>query len=204
MIAKIITLPINANYLKTIPFVEEDLIIAVDRAALMMLEHGIHFDLAIGDFDSVTKAELDRIKEKSDKIITFEKKKDFTDSYLAVKEALKYNPEEIIIYGGIGKRIDHTYANLELLMLGNIQIQSETSCLYTLEPGVYHIENHYKYISFFAIENIKNLTLKGFEFELEEYNLDRFDPLCISNHGQGEITFTKGTMLVIHQNEKST
>jgi thiamine pyrophosphokinase len=70
-----------------------------------------------------------------------------------------------------------------------------------LDPGEYEIENKFKYISFFAIEDVKDLTIKGFLYELNNIDLSTEDPLCISNELEGSISFKEGLLLVIHQNE---
>lgn len=202
MIIKIFTGPLNYDVNSVYQKDEEEFIIAVDQGALMLIEHGIPIDLAVGDFDSVNPDEYKAIVKSSKEVHKFEIKKDYTDTYLAVIESLEIEHDEIIIYGGIGKRFDHSYANLNLLRLGNITMINHDSIMYMLDPDEYNIKNTYKYISFFAIEDVKELTLKGFSYELEKTDLDVFDPLCISNHGEGDLSFTEGLLLVIHQNEK--
>jgi thiamine pyrophosphokinase len=175
-----------------------------DHACLACINQGIDIDYAIGDFDSVTSDEFAMIQKKAQHTLAYEVRKDYTDTYLAVKEALKHSPNEIVIYGGLGNRIDHTLANIDLLQLGRISIHTNDSLMYVLNPGEYDIENGFTYISFFALEDVKNLTLDGFSYPLKEYDLNRFDPLCVSNKGEGNVSFTEGTLLVVHQNEKST
>ena len=51
------------------------------------------------------------------------------------------------------------------------------------------------------IEDVKQLTLQDFEYELSNYDLNIEDPLCVSNKGKGIISFTEGSLLVIHQKE---
>ena len=72
--------------------------------------------------------------------------------------------------------------------------------MYMLDPGSYEIENSFRYISFFAIEDIKDLTLKGFKYEIINVDLSTENPLCISNELQGSLNFEKGLLLVVHQN----
>ncbi len=201
MIIKIFTGPLNYNIEDLYNKDEKEYIIGVDQGAILLAEQGISIDLAVGDFDSVTSDEYEMIVSKSKEVHKYEAKKDYTDTYLAVIEALEIEHEEIIIYGGIGRRFDHSYANLNLLRLGNITMVNSDSIMYMLDPDEYNIKNNYKYISFFAIEDVKQLTLKGFTYELEKTDLDIFDPLCISNSGEGDLSFSEGLLLVIHQNE---
>ena len=71
----------------------------------------------------------------------------------------------------------------------------------TLFPSNIEIENEFKYISFFAIEDVSNFTLKGFKYELKDIQLSTEDPLCISNENEGRLSFKEGLLLVVHQNE---
>ena len=196
----IITGPYNFDLLDI--FVPNNqFIIGADIGAYILAENKISFDLAIGDFDSAKEDQIQVIKQFAKEVVKFPIMKNYTDTFLAVEEAKKRGYHDIEIYGGIGNRIDHTYANILLTTNDNIKIISTNEKLYTLHPGVYNISNTYRYISFFALDNVEQLSLSGFEYELFNYNLSTNDPLCISNMGSGTITFTKGKLLVIHQNE---
>ncbi len=92
-----------------------DMVIGVDRGAAWLLSHNIRPDAAIGDFDSVTKKELALIKKSVKHVEFHPADKDFTDMELAVAYALKQKPKEVVIYGGIGTRADHTLGALHLL-----------------------------------------------------------------------------------------
>ena len=202
MIIKIFTGPLNYSVNKVYKQDDDEFIIGVDSGCMHLLKSNIIPDLGIGDFDSVSETEYKTIVSKIKNLKTYDRVKDYTDTYLAVKQALKFKYKEIIIYGGIGNRIDHTFANINLLKLGNISLVDETTEMYMLDPGIYTIDNEFKYISFFAIEDVKGLTLKDFKYELEDIDLDTFDPLCISNEGSGTLEFKEGLMLVINQNEE--
>lgn len=200
MIAKIFTGP--AYYSLDIYIKDEDeFIIGADQGAYLLAKNGISFDLAVGDFDSVSPEELICIRKYAKEVQSHSKTKDYTDTYLAVLEALKHHPSEIVIYGGIGGRFDHSFANLNLLKFGNITIITEDLRMYLRKPGTYQVNNNKKYISFFALEPVLNLSLKGFKFELNNIELKVYNPLCISNEGSGELSFTDGLLLVMHQDE---
>lgn len=201
MIVKIFTGPLNYDVSKLYTQSEDEYIIGVDSACKLLLDNNIVPDLGVGDFDSVTIDEFRLIKDKIKNLETHSSVKNYTDTYLAVKEAIDLDAEEIIIYGGLGNRLDHTFANINLLKLGPITIIDNYTKVYMIDPGEYDIKNQYKYVSFFAIEDVKNLTLTNFKYELTLISLDTFNPLCISNEGEGILSFTDGLLLVIHQNE---
>jgi len=201
MIVKLFTGPLNYNVSNLYQKDESEYIIGVDQGCKLLIENGITIDLALGDFDSLSESDDEILSKHSKSIKKFESVKDYTDTFLALKEALELNHTEIVIFGGIGKRFDHTFANLNLLKLGNIKMINDTTEMYMLDPGTYEIENAHKFISFFAIEDVENLTLNGFKYELDNIRLDIDDPLCISNEGSGTLSFSKGLLLVVSVND---
>lgn len=204
MIVKCFTSPLDFETISLYNKDDNEVIICADRACLICAQNKIEIDYAIGDFDSVSTSELETIKNAARYVESFSAEKDYTDTYLVIKKALSQDFDEIILYGGLGNRIDHTLANLDLLMLGPIKQFTKDTLVYVLDPGLYEIENPYDYISFYPIESVEGLSLTGFSYPLKDYQLNRFDPLCISNQGEGSISFSKGCILVIHSNEKST
>ena len=201
MRAVIVTGPDNYDIDLIPEFDKDDFIIGADIGAFKLSDKKIVFNLALGDFDSVTTSQLEVIRKYAKEVKEYPEVKDYTDTHLAVKIAQEKGYDEILIIGGIGNRIDHTLASVNLLKLGNITLINNETKMYLLNPGIYNIENTYKYISFFAVETANNLTLNGFKYELLDYHLDQNDPLCVSNQGQGIVKFTSGKLLVIHQNE---
>ena len=200
MKCNIVTGPNNYE-LKSMFTVDETFTIGADIGAYILSKNEIEFDLALGDFDSVSPYEFEKIQKYAKEVKEYPIKKDRTDTFLAVEEALKRGFNDITIYGGLGGRMDHTYANILLLKLGDIKIVSENEVMYILDPNTYEINNTFNYISFFALEDVKGLTLHGFNYELNNYDLSEDDPLCVSNTGKGTVSFKEGTLLVIHQKE---
>lgn len=195
---KLFVAPINYS-LETLYEPEEgEVLIGVDRAAYHALSNGIELDYAMGDFDSVNEEERAFIENHARHVERFKVRKDRTDSDIALSKALEIDPEEdIIIYGGIGSRLDHTYGNLLMLRRGNITMKTDHHMARVLVPGTYAIDNPHEYISFFAVEPVRSLTLRGFSFELDAYDLAITDPLCISNQGSGTVSFNQGRLLMI-------
>ncbi len=201
MIIKIFTGPNNYDISSLYNKEDNEYIIGVDIGAYLLAVSNINIDLSIGDFDSVDNNQFELIKKQSKEVKIFEEKKDYTDTYLALQTALSMDYDEIVIYGGTGGRFDHGFANMNLLKLGKVSIVSNDILMYMLDPGKYEIENKFKYISFFAIEDIKELFLKGFKYEINNIDLSTEDPLCISNEKEGTVSFKEGLLLVVHQDE---
>ena len=72
-------------------------------------------DLLIGDFDSITPAELQSIQAQGIRTIRYPDRKDETDLELALHFAVQNGGTQIIILGGLGARWDQTLANILLL-----------------------------------------------------------------------------------------
>lgn len=201
MIVKIFVSPSTQEVIDLYQKDTNEVIIAVEKGAYMLAKNKMRMDQAIGDFDSVTEEEQTLIKDYADEVHVHPVEKDKTDTELALDVALAYNPESIIIYGGIGTRFDHSYANMLLLTKANITHISDLHKMYVLHPGKHQIENGYEYISFFALEDVHDLVLKEFYYPLKTNLLSRYDPLCISNQGSGIVSFNKGLLLVVEAND---
>lgn len=62
-----------------------ELFVGVDHGSLFLLKNQLPLDLAVGDFDSVSKEELQMIQEKAGDFIKAAPEKDDTDTELALK-----------------------------------------------------------------------------------------------------------------------
>ena len=88
-------------------------IIAADKGLESLNKINVKPDYIIGDFDSVNKEILEQYKNIP---ITYLKpEKDFTDTHMALKLAIKQGAKKVIIVGAIGTRFDHSIANIHIL-----------------------------------------------------------------------------------------
>jgi thiamine pyrophosphokinase len=93
-------------------------VICADRGARHLQAAGIVPTLIVGDMDSLD-AESARLYEAGGcRFIRHPREKDETDTELALGEAFGMAPAEVWIWGAMGFRIDHTLANLSLLVQG--------------------------------------------------------------------------------------
>ena len=187
---------INKKYL------EDALIVGVDRGALNAVMQGIKLDVALGDFDSVSNEEFDLIKNNSKKVIKLNPIKDKTDTTEAIELVKDY--DEILILGGIkGKRIEHFYANiLELHNNPKIKLVDDNSLIETVVDNNYVVRNDYKYVSIFGMAD-SLISLSGFKYNLNEYHLSMYSSIGISNEivGNPKIDLISGKLLIIYSNE---
>lgn len=185
---------------------KEDIVIAADGGYDILEKTSVKPDILIGDFDSIEKL------PERENIIKHPKEKDDTDTFLAYKLAYNKGYRNFVIIGGLGGRIDHTYANFQLLLniarsdsrgflIGNNSI---ITTIYNSKLSFSH--NHKGTISVFAQGDIaENVDIKGFKYFAENIVLKPDFPLGISNEFVGErsyISVEKGSLL-INWNEKT-
>lgn len=190
----------------------EDLWVGVDRGTFILLEKGIKPDYAFGDFDSVSAAEKEII-QKSDIVMNqYQTEKDETDMELALQWAMDQNPEEILLFGATGGRLDHEMMNIQLLyrtISSNTEVKviDKKNEISIKPPGKYTIEREeqYSYISFLAFQGeVKGITLKGFKYPLEKASLMTGSSLCISNelvNKSGTYSFDSGIILMVKSHD---
>jgi len=92
-----------------------DLIICADGGARIAKEHGIMPAAIVGDLDSISKEIITYFKKKGTEIIEHQIEKDYTDLELAANYAEEKGVDEILFFGALGGRPDHSIANIFLL-----------------------------------------------------------------------------------------
>ncbi|RRC93103.1 thiamine diphosphokinase [Erysipelotrichaceae bacterium OH741_COT-311] len=179
-------------------------LIGVDKGAYLLASKGIHMQYAIGDFDSVSQEEMKQIEQYSDSIIYLPNEKDETDTLAAIRYLKKLGYKEFKIIGAIYNRIDHSYANLLLMMDNEIDVTLyNVSSIITASSKTISISNEYRYVSIFALVD-SNLSLSGFKYDLDHYDLDVGDSIGISNEviqSQAIIHIHCGKVLIMQVNE---
>jgi thiamine pyrophosphokinase len=90
-------------------------VIAADSGLHTALDHHIDVDLAVGDFDSVSPDALDAAATSGTRLERHPTAKSETDLELALDRAVERSPDDIVVIGGHGGRLDHFLANAFLL-----------------------------------------------------------------------------------------
>ena len=94
------------------------LLIAADRGIGFCRRNHVFPTHIVGDFDSGLGEDLKWFQVREEiEVQVFQPEKDFTDTQIALKLALKLGAEEIRILGGTGTRIDHVLANIRILKI---------------------------------------------------------------------------------------
>ncbi len=92
-----------------------DYILCADGGTRHALALGIQPDLVIGDLDSAGQEQLQILQDASVPIERFPHDKNETDLELAIHRAIGLKPDQILILGALGGRLDQTLGNLTLL-----------------------------------------------------------------------------------------
>lgn len=187
-----------AGLAQNIPLIEGCDYVGIDRGALKCAEANIPMICAIGDFDSVTIEERKKIEQVTS-IVVLPQHKDETDTEMAIFYAQKQKYDEIILYGGLGGRIDHELANLYLLMHRKLPIvlMDEQNEIRRLSKGTYTVTKDKKYISILALEP-SIVSEYGVEYPLDHKELSLKDIYTVSNQiieQQAVITVHEGEIL---------
>ncbi|WP_423362880.1 thiamine diphosphokinase [Mycoplasma sp. P36-A1] len=195
----------SVNIVASIPYsleYEKGDFIGVDQGCRYLIDKNIDINLAIGDFDSLEKNYLDILSANNTKIVKLNPHKDYTDLECAIIEAYKLKYNHVNVYGAIGKRIDHSLININLLKkYRNLNFYDDYSIIKVITSTRTSLDNYaskYKYFSFFNIEDNTIITLKNFEYPLNDYLLKSDDTLCISNEilNNSEIITNKDIIMV--------
>lgn len=190
---------------KNIPEFSDVDYIGVDAGALRLLENGYSMRFAIGDFDSMDENDLNRISTVCE-VIRHPVMKDETDTELALRICTQMGYEKIILHGALHGRLDHTIANIRLLMYqySNLICMDENQKIFVLEKGEHELHYDYTHVSFFAIDE-SVLSLSGFLYPLDKHSLHVSDIFCISNtivSDVGIVSVHSGKVLCVQTNIK--
>ncbi|UPW84093.1 thiamine diphosphokinase [Lysinibacillus sp. Ag94] len=194
------------------PYKEQSdvLFIGADRGALYLIEQGITPHAIVGDFDSLSQEEYKLVMAHTNDRQRFQEEKDETDTDLALLKALAYAPQEIVLTGVTGGRLDHYEAAVRSIYRLQkehsqvvLKIINHANMLQFLMPGKHFIEadEQYRYLSFFSHEEpIKDVTLRNVKYETTNEEISLGTSRFTSNEiigNSGSISFSQGICLMI-------
>ncbi len=180
---------------------QADFHIGLEQGAYEAFIKGVKLGVVLGDFDSLESSKLRELEAQGISIVRHPEEKDDSDTALAIQYALAMNADEIWVYGGIGSRFDHSYANALWCKKAPVTFITDVTKVYVLHPGRHALKPQHPVISFFALDAIDALTLTGFKYPLKAHPLSVENPLCLSNEGYGTVEFKEGTLMVVESNE---
>jgi len=188
-------------------------VICVDGGLHVADAAGVPIDYLVGDFDTADASLVGRyrkeIAEGKRKTILKEYNpvKDATDTQIAISLAIEEGAEEIVLLGATGSRLDHTLANIHLLLKPlssgvKAYILDMNNKIYLIdkELELTKSEVYGPYLSLLPFGgDVKAVTLCGFKYDVTERDYLRGDSLGVSNElveETGRITLESGVLAV--------
>lgn len=95
---------------------EASAIIAADGGAAHVLRAGFRPSVVVGDLDSFPPAQREPLEAEGVRFIVHPPAKDETDLELALLHAVTASDEPVLVFAGLGGRLDQMLANVLLLM----------------------------------------------------------------------------------------
>jgi thiamine pyrophosphokinase len=188
------------------------LIVAADGGALKAEQLGLRPDVVVGDADSLTPGEVERLRSLDVEVTVYPTAKNESDTELAVREALRRGATRLVIVGATGgPRLDHTVANL--LLLGLPELAEVDVCLIdgpsTLRvigaegAGQLTIDgSRGDYVSLLPLsESVEGVTTDGLAYALTEETLWQGQTRGLSNElatATASVRTRSGRLAVIH------
>lgn len=156
----------------------------------------------MGDFDSLGH------RPNHPNVIQLPTEKDDTDMVYALREGLGLGYRRFVLLGGVGGRLEHTLANLQLLdwlTTNGAQgvLAGEKTVATCIRDGdsLTFPATLEGYLSVFCNSGAaEGVTLSGLKFPLDKAELAGSFPLGVSNQFQGQeatVTVEKGSLLLL-------
>lgn len=179
----------------------DDLTIAADGGLRNASLLGVKPQIVMGDMDSLNQSEIPEGAR------FYPVRKDDTDTMLALKTGIEQGCREFILFGALGGRLDHTYANIQALCF-----LLDRGCQGTLLDGMHLLtmvrngqivlDCPFKHLSVFSYsDHCFGVCESGVDYPLSDAQLDSGFPLGVSNRQlPGEkavISVREGTLLLI-------
>lgn len=182
-------------------------LICADSGANCLHKYNIVPNMLVGDFDSIDKDVFEYFKNSDAKIVKYPSEKDYTDTEIALNMALDMKPDEIVLLGCTGTRMDHFLANLGLLLkclenkvVAFIKDEHNTIMITKKSLNIYGKKG--KTFSLAAYYNsVENLSISGAKYPLNNFYLNIGNPITTSNEfldHEVKISFDKGNLLIIY------
>ena len=177
-------------------------IICADSGYKHAVNLGLEPDIIVGDFDSYTG----RLPENTEIYRTVPEKDD-TDTWFAVKEALRRGFTDFLLLGVVGQRLDHSLGNLSILLYLHqqgmqAQLLDDFSQMEIVGNTPVSVSADFSYFSLLNISGLaKEVTIKNAVYPLDKAEISCTYQYAISNQvlpGQvTEITVGQGSLLLI-------
>lgn len=180
-----------------------DYVIAVDGGYEHLRSINRKPDMALGDFDSLG------YRPKGVRVAAFSPDKDKSDMELALERARSMRYRDVCVFGGLGGRLDHTLANLQLFSLFSERglyvtaIDETAAVTFVTGPDAFEMPAAQAgVVSVFSMsDEARGVFERGLKWELDDFTLTNRTSRGLSNELVGEavmIGVESGTIAVFY------
>ncbi|NLI91378.1 MAG: thiamine diphosphokinase [Peptococcaceae bacterium] len=195
-----------------------DCLICADGGGNLAISSGKVPDILVGDLDSITPENLKICRENNTQIEEYPRKKNETDLELALKYAETVlqshgkQEDEIHLYAGGGKRLDHLLGNIALLLHAaennrRVKMIDQTFSAWVILPGKETICGiPGQELSLIPLSESAEVTSRGLYYELNRLCLRQDTARGISNvfrDNGAEIEVHHGKVFLVLLEKKS-
>lgn len=183
-----------------------DYVLCADSGLDAAIAADLCVDGVIGDFDSAKQSSVDYMLKNSIPHIVYPAIKDDTDGMACVRHVLAQKPNEVVLTGASGGRIDHYLANFQLLVYlkkhgiqAKIEETDYEAWAVNDEQTVVGYENDL--LSVLQMTEKLVVSEEGVFYPLDHHAFEFGYPLGVSNvmvKKEASITVHEGWALVIH------
>ncbi len=183
-----------------------DYVISADGASNALYGMGKVPDVIIGDMDSIEEDAKRFFMEQGVQFKKFPSKKDFTDTELSIDYAKDIGAVEIVLYAGVGSRIDHSLGNMNLLyymLKRGIQgrLVNEKNEVHITDSKIVLKGSKGDLVSVIPVNgDAVGVTLTGLEYPLADYTIEFGKTIGLSNVMVGDscsVEVKRGCVFVI-------
>ena len=183
------------------------LIICADGGANYAYQLEITPNCIVGDMDSIRPKVLEHYTELEVPFLKYPKRKDFTDTQLALSIAEEKGADEITFLGSLGGRLDHTLSNLygclDMVQKGNRIIHYHPDYqVYIINRSLELSGTPGDIVSVMSLnDTAQGVTEIGFEYPLHDVVLENSNPDGVSNvmtTATATIQVCEGMLAVFH------
>ncbi|WHQ37393.1 thiamine diphosphokinase [Spiroplasma sp. SV19] len=175
--------------------------IGVERGCLDLIKAFNQIDLVCCDQDSLQDDELAFITSKAKTVLEISQVKDYIDGEIAIQEALKLKPTEIVLIAQ-GHRFDMQLSCLNFIYRYNVIFVNDHTYAYLLQPGMNEVvkKPDYRYFSLFALQPA-TITITNLKYNVENLTLVGLSANAISNEfvsATGNVNVLSGQVVAVY------
>ena len=179
-------------------------VIGVDRGCAIALKNRIPLVVAIGDFDSLSPVDYQKLKKSGTPLKSYPSNKDKSDAELALDWAIDQGYSMLTVLGFSGGRLDHQQAIIQALFKyqhPGISLRTPDQIIQYLKQGI-HLLNNEKPFDVFSLFTLSQavVSLNHAKYPLSKTSMDVKTIYTLSNEWVNqepvELTLHTGEVLL--------